>query len=63
MRELFEAKRALIEFLLKHPELREMQEEIEAELNKAGCQQNRLIVMTDIIVNYMEEHAKKLRSL
>ena len=63
MKELFEAKKALNEFLSEHPHLKEMQKEIENELNKAGCQENRLVIMTQIILEFMEKNAKKLRSL
>lgn len=60
---LFKLKQELNAFLEAHPELKPLQLEIETELDKAGCQENRLKVISNLMMSKFFELNDALKSL
>lgn len=53
--ELFKLKQSLNKFLEEHPHLKSYQDEIEKELDKAGNQHNRLVIINKLLMEKVKE--------
>lgn len=60
---LFQAKQALNQFLLEHPELRDYQTEIELALKKCGNSHNRMSTLAAMMRSNMRELRDAMNSL
>lgn len=57
------ALQARDQFLCKHPDLKRLQADIDARLNKAATENNRLVIIHDLMMDSLREMNDKLQSL
>ncbi|HMK36098.1 MAG TPA: hypothetical protein VK463_13580 [Desulfomonilaceae bacterium] len=61
--EYYEALERREVFLSKHPELRPLQRKIDESLKKADTQQNRLVIMRELMMDSLNEMTESLNSM
>jgi len=60
---IFELKQELNAFLKEHPELKPLQEEIDKRLEGAGNQNNRLVIIHQMMMSKVAELSKTSKEL
>ena len=62
-KKIFEAKLEIQKLLKEHPELRELQNEIDRQMKGAVTQHNRCVIITRMLKDKAKELGKALREL
>lgn len=62
-KELFEAKMELNRFLEEHPHLKPFQAKLDSQLNNAGSNHNRMVILKSMLFSKLYELERALNNL